>query len=548
MRVTVSLGTIFVWVALCVPECVIGQAAVQPAVAHPAFPGGETALGQEIAGLLADPGVSRAHWGIAVTAMDGTPLYGFEEGQFFRPASNAKLFTTAAAMALLPAEGVTSIGADFAKPSADGISQKDLSVWTQGYAPLSAIPDASQSSPPDPLAAIDALAQRIAATGVKVIAGNVTWYDPRWADRYPEGWSLEDIMEPYAAPVSSVSLNDNQSDLTLKEEWLWGYSHYGVTGGSLSPNVGYYQIAEPMHIPVEITATPAEIMVTLDPGTETISASGHVPPPPTVPARATLHDPGFYRTQIAIDDPARFAAQALIVRLKQHGVVVQGTAKSLHGTVPTMDFLKQSREPVSLTPRKDEVYECSACQVVTGLQVFQTATTLRDADIRYTLKQSQNLHAEFLLLGLAETIGKAGTTVQGARVERQWLLNAGMDGDDFMFYDGSGLSTKDLVTPRATAQLLVYASQQPWFAQWKAALPVGGVDGTLSGRFKEAPLKGHVFAKTGTLGESRGLSGYLECASGRTVVFSIFVDTHSPVGSADRAVMDKVVAAIQRRE
>jgi D-alanyl-D-alanine carboxypeptidase/D-alanyl-D-alanine-endopeptidase (penicillin-binding protein 4) len=133
--------------------------------------------------------------------------------------------------------------------------------------------------------------------------------------------------------------------------------------------------------------------------------------------------------------------------------------------------------------------------------------------------------------------------------ERAFLtLKVGLDGGDFEIFDGSGLSTKDLVTPRATAQLLVYASQQPWFAPWKAALPVGGVDGTLSGRFKDAPLKGHVLAKTGTLGESRGLSGYLECASGRTVVFSIFVDTHSPVGSADRAVMDKVVAAVQRRE
>ena len=127
---------------------------------------------------------------------------------------------------------------------------------------------------------------------------------------------------------------------------------------------------------------------------------------------------------------------------------------------------------------------------------------------------------------------------------RAFFLHAGLDGDDFLFYDGSGLSTKDLVTPRATVQLLAFAARQPWFVPWKAALPVGGVDGTLEHRFTEPPLKGRVFAKTGTLGESRALAGYLECTSGKTVIFSIMVDNHAPGSSADRVIMDRVVAAI----
>jgi len=101
-----------------------------------------------------------------------------------------------------------------------------------------------------------------------------------------------------------------------------------------------------------------------------------------------------------------------------------------------------------------------------------------------------------------------------------------------------------LVTPRATARLLQYASGQPWFADWKSSLPVGGVDGSLEERFAKAPLKGKVFAKTGTLGEARALSGYLECASGKTVIFSIMVGNHLPQTHADRDVMDRIVAAI----
>jgi D-alanyl-D-alanine carboxypeptidase/D-alanyl-D-alanine-endopeptidase (penicillin-binding protein 4) len=120
----------------------------------------------------------------------------------------------------------------------------------------------------------------------------------------------------------------------------------------------------------------------------------------------------------------------------------------------------------------------------------------------------------------------------------------GIDPDDFVFFDGSGLSGHDLVTPRATVRLLQYASGQPWFADWRRSLPVGGVDGSLEGRFTKAPLKGKVFAKTGTLGEARALSGYVECASGKTVIFSIMVGNHAPQSSADRDAMDKIVAAI----
>jgi len=179
------------------------------------------------------------------------------------------------------------------------------------------------------------------------------------------------------------------------------------------------------------------------------------------------------------------------------------------------------------------------------LAVHQSVTVAEDVVV--TNKLSQNLHAELLLhqLGVAFSDDQdGGSTVQGLRVVRQFLLNSGIDKDDFVFFDGSGLSGHDLVTPRATARLLQYASGQPWFADWKSSLPVGGVDGSLEERFAKAPLKGKVFAKTGTLGEARALSGYLECASGKTVIFSIMVGNHLPQTHADRDVMDRIVAAI----
>ena len=130
---------------------------------------------------------------------------------------------------------------------------------------------------------------------------------------------------------------------------------------------------------------------------------------------------------------------------------------------------------------------------------------------------------------------------------RAFLLKAGIAPDDFILYDGSGLSSHDLVTPRSLTQLLVYAAKQPWFDSFKAALPIGGVDGSLISRFsgQDAPeLKGRVFAKTGTLGESRALSGYLTADSGQTLVFSILVDNHPPNTTTDRTLTDHLVELI----
>jgi D-alanyl-D-alanine carboxypeptidase/D-alanyl-D-alanine-endopeptidase (penicillin-binding protein 4) len=175
------------------------------------------------------------------------------------------------------------------------------------------------------------------------------------------------------------------------------------------------------------------------------------------------------------------------------------------------------------------------------------------ADVTFTNKVSQNLHAEVLLRNIAQL----DCDHSGAypKAVSQFLINEGIDKDDFVFYDGSGLSGYDLVTPRAVAKLLSFAAHdpksgapQPWFAEWKASLPVGGVDGTLADRFTTAPLKGHVFAKTGTHSEGRALSGYLECASGQTVIFSILVDHQLPGDDADRDAMDKIVAAIAAAE
>jgi D-alanyl-D-alanine carboxypeptidase/D-alanyl-D-alanine-endopeptidase (penicillin-binding protein 4) len=110
------------------------------------------------------------------------------------------------------------------------------------------------------------------------------------------------------------------------------------------------------------------------------------------------------------------------------------------------------------------------------------------------------------------------------------------------------MSPDDRIAPRAFTQLLAYASRQPWGAAWRDTLPVAGVDGTLSRRFKNSPLQNNLRAKTGTLNEVNALSGYLTATSGKTLAFSILVNGHRPDSSAESKAVVRIAEAIAAAE
>jgi D-alanyl-D-alanine carboxypeptidase/D-alanyl-D-alanine-endopeptidase (penicillin-binding protein 4) len=128
------------------------------------------------------------------------------------------------------------------------------------------------------------------------------------------------------------------------------------------------------------------------------------------------------------------------------------------------------------------------------------------------------------------------------------MLEAGVNDADFFLYDGSGMSPDDQVAPRAYAQLLSYASRTGWGTAWRDTFPIAGVDGTLVNRFKNSPLKGRLWAKTGTMNESNALSGYLTAASGKVLAFSIMVNGHRPGSSAEIQAIDRIAETIAAAE
>jgi D-alanyl-D-alanine carboxypeptidase/D-alanyl-D-alanine-endopeptidase (penicillin-binding protein 4) len=132
----------------------------------------------------------------------------------------------------------------------------------------------------------------------------------------------------------------------------------------------------------------------------------------------------------------------------------------------------------------------------------------------------------------------------GLEVLRGFLNQAGVPADQYLFYDGSGLSRQNLVTPHAIVQLLRYAAGQSWGVSFRETLPVAGIDGSLADRFPKLDPRTHVYAKTGSLGGVKALSGYATTARGEQVVFSILSNNFNLPNKRVLDTIDNIVEAI----
>ena len=462
--------------------------------------------------IITAPVLAHAFVGIEVVRLsDGRALYSHNSERLFLPASNMKLFTTALALLKLGPDYrlTTKIGAEVPIDAA-GTLPGDLEIIGGGDPSLSGreYPYRKSVAPGAvyTFSAIEALSDQLIARGLKRVDGNVVGDDTRYVwEPQPGGWSASSATEEYGAPVSALILHDNSFALMLRPAEHPG----GVAHITLAPPFENFVIDNRV--------------VTTERGERKIefyrSASGrelHIWG--TIPKR----DAG-YTAELAIGDPALYAAEVLRDALARRGVAIRGAAVARHRFPDESTVTAEPKPEIVLAQHQSP-------PLIELLQVVD--------------KVSQNLHAEVLLREVAVASGRGRSREDGLAAMNDFLAGIGIPKADHEFTDGSGLSRATLVSPAAITKLLAYMDKSKYRDQWLALLPIGGDDGTLGARFAAHPEARAIHAKTGTLDHVRVLSGYADTPGNGRVAFSLLVNNFEGPGAGVTAILDQLALAL----
>jgi D-alanyl-D-alanine carboxypeptidase/D-alanyl-D-alanine-endopeptidase (penicillin-binding protein 4) len=391
----------------------------------------------------------------------GRELYARSPDQPMIPASNMKLFVTAAALDFL--------GADYRFKTWLAIDGGDLWVIGAGD-PAVGDPRMARAAGKKPTAIFDDWTEALRKRGVTRI-GSVVYYDRALDEQWVHpSWNKSFLVDWYAAPVSGLNFNDNCVDIKVLSQ-----------------------------AKLEVTPPTQNVRIINE-----LAPSGNEPPKIDRAASAniyTISGPATRPTDLEskpVVDPGAFFVDAMRTHFASRGLEISG---------PTRRADSFDRSLLS-PPKLVAVHE----------------TPMKDLLFRLN-KNSQNLFAEALckIMGKAFEAAQGhdvpGSWESGGRAVAAFFAKNAIAPGGFHLVDGSGLARENRITARVATDTLIVMFRHPHGQMYRESLSVAGQDGTLAKRMLD--LKGHIFAKTGYIGGVRTLSGYIKTRGGRWLCFSI---------------------------
>ncbi|HVP68729.1 MAG TPA: D-alanyl-D-alanine carboxypeptidase/D-alanyl-D-alanine-endopeptidase [Anaeromyxobacteraceae bacterium] len=422
-------------------------------------------LQEELGAITSRGALAGARAGILVESLDsGEVVFARSPDELFNPASNVKLFTSAAALAGLGPE--YRFETEFLLAPGSG-SAKNLYVRGKG----------------DPTLVTErlwAIAGELAHIGVERVGDLVlddSWFDE---ERFGPGYDQERGDRAYLAPAGAISLNFNAVAVSVAPG-----NAVGAPGRVYLEPASDFLSLENRTVTARTRSLRRVVLSSQPAGArQRVTVEGKLP----LGGRRQV----FYRR---VDDPALYFGHTLRRLLELRGVKVQGRVR--RGYVPQGATLAYVSESDAL------------------------AAVVRQLD-----KQSNNFMAEQILKALgAELRGPPGTWPKGVAAVEDFLATAGVPRGSYLMRNGSGLNDANRFSARQTVALLKEMWHRfPLMVEFVGALPVAGRDGTIRWRMEGTAAAGHLRAKTGTLEGVTSLSGYVETRDGEHLAFAVLVN------------------------
>lgn len=477
-------------------------AAGAPAAGHLS----EAQVARQIKKVLDRPGHPPGFWGVSVIDVQkGTSLYAWNERRLFVPASIQKLLTGYAAWRTFgPDHRFRTEIATTGQLDQDGILRGPLIIRGGG--------DPSWSFrffEDDPVLPVQSFVlELLRRTGIRKVEGDVIGDATAQLDEpYGPDWSWEEFQWAYGAKVSALALNDGVMEMRITPGEPGHPPQIAAVPAFLQSQV--------RNLAMTARGAGADDLIVYKPfDTDEFIVSGRFP---SGASRRVL--------RVAVSDPALTAARWIREELLRLGVPVSGGT----GVRYRRPYLPDAPPPEAGT----------RLAVIEGRPLEQILVPV--------MERSINNYAEVLLRNLARGQVPPESTDREAGIQAVYGLWPQLmePRQNIAMADGSGLSRRNLVTPRLMTDWLCLVAKAPDFERFSALLPEAGREGTLKYRLN-GRTAGNVLAKTGRLSTVVSMAGYVRTASRRLVAFCIIVNNIPPGNDAPKAVIDEIVKILYR--